>query len=62
MESRLSASPSSHLPHMSQEESLEFRIFLSGIKTGSGAGFWNGTEESQEQEGSSVCAFYKHIR
>lgn len=55
MASRLSASPSSHLPNMSQEERLEFSIFLSGIKTGSGAGFWDGTEASQEKKGSSVC-------
>lgn len=32
MESRLRASPSSHLQNMSQEERLEFSIFLVGLK------------------------------
>jgi len=40
MENRLSASPSSRLPSVSKDEGLEFSIFLSGIKTGLGAGCW----------------------
>lgn len=57
----LSAPPSSHLPNMSQEERLEFSVFLSRIKTGSGAGFWDRTEESQKQEGSSLCVCFINI-
>lgn len=60
MESRLSASPSSHLPNMSQEERHEFSIFISGIKTGSGAGFWDGTRKAR-REALCVCGFFINI-
>lgn len=47
-----------HLPRVSQEERLEFSVFLSGIKTSSGTDLWD-KEDRQKQEGSSVhvCGF-----
>lgn len=62
MESSLSASPSSHLPNMSQEERLEFSIFLSGIKTGSGAGFWDETGQRKARNRSeALCVRFVNI-
>lgn len=57
MESRLSASPSSHLPNMSQEERLEFSVFLSGIRTGCGAGSGMGQRKARSRR-EALCVFY----
>lgn len=38
-----------HLPRVSQEERLEFSVFLSGIKTSSGTDLWD-KEDRQKQD------------
>lgn len=48
--------PPSHLPGVSQEESLEFSVFLSGIKASSGTGLWDRKGRSS-RETVRVCVY-----